>query len=39
MINEGLSELMFTSDNVWEMERKKYYLPGGIWDYCIKTNL
>ncbi|XP_068685890.1 beta-galactosidase-1-like protein 2 [Montipora foliosa] len=28
MSNEGLSELMFTSDNLWEMERKKYELPG-----------
>ena len=30
MISEGLTELMFTSDNLWEMEHKKYYLPGGI---------
>ena len=29
MKKEGLTELMFTSDNLWEMERKKYYLPGG----------
>ncbi|XP_074634626.1 beta-galactosidase-1-like protein 2 isoform X3 [Acropora palmata] len=28
MMKEGLIELMFTSDNLWEMERKKYYLPG-----------
>ena len=29
MVDGGLTELMFTSDNLWEMEHKKYHLPGG----------
>jgi len=30
MINEGISELLFTSDNVWQMEASYYpELPGG----------
>ena len=29
MVDEGLTELMFTSDNLWIMEQEKYRLPGG----------
>jgi len=28
MLKEGVTELMFTSDNLWKMEQKKYELPG-----------
>ena len=36
MLKEGVSELMFTSDNLWEMEQKKYELPGGTCIYFAK---
>ena len=30
MTNEGISELLFTSDNIWKMEAPPYpELPGG----------
>lgn len=29
MVDEGLTELMFTSDNLGIMEQEKYRLPGG----------
>lgn len=30
MVDEGLTELMFTSDNLWIMEQEKYRLPGAF---------
>ena len=33
MVDEGLTELMFTSDNLWIMEQEKYRLPGGTYMY------
>ena len=29
MVDEGLTKLMFTSDNLGVMEQEKYRLPGG----------
>lgn len=37
MVDEGLTELMFTSDNLWVMEQEKYRLPGGTT--CIYYTL
>ena len=38
MVDQGLTELMFTSDNLWVMEQEKYRLPGGTTNmyYTLK---
>ena len=40
MINEGISELLFISDNVWQMEKSFYPdLPGGEKENMNPSNV